>query len=186
MTTDAALDQKHPVERLTQRQRDCLRLVPMRSKEIARELGLEWQTVNDYISDALKRLGVNDRRRASKLLSEYEAAVPQQLGHETQRLAALAKSANLEGQYQLSNADQQPGQVREVQALYHADMGTSGTRQTVRGPQDGTSALRTVFLVIAIAAGIVILASAAKPLAEGFEALGALIREYRQSIGLTP
>lgn len=60
--------------RLTDKQRECLRLVyaHMSSKEIARQLGVEPGTVDQYIKAAMRILGVSDRRAAAKLLAEHE------------------------------------------------------------------------------------------------------------------
>lgn len=58
-----------PVDRLSPRQRDCLRLVwekAATSKEIAAELGISKKTVDGYIADAVQLLGVADRREAAR------------------------------------------------------------------------------------------------------------------------
>jgi DNA-binding CsgD family transcriptional regulator len=85
----------HPIERLSRRQRECLRLVPMTSKEIAAELGLEWRTVDSYLSDALKRLGISDRRQAARMLREYEEAIPQRFGYEPPELVPTQDPSNM-------------------------------------------------------------------------------------------
>lgn len=58
------------IARLTPREAECLRLVaaPMRTHEIAHQLGLSPTTVDTYISSAFKKLGANDRGTAARLL----------------------------------------------------------------------------------------------------------------------
>ena len=60
--------------RLTDKQRQCLRLVyaHMSSKEIAPLLGVEPGTVDQYIKTAIRILGVGDRRAAARMLAEHE------------------------------------------------------------------------------------------------------------------
>jgi len=71
--------------RLTDKQRECLRLVyaHMSSKEIAQRLGVEPGTVDQYVKAAMRILGVSDRRAAARMLAEYE-------GGAAPRPAALA------------------------------------------------------------------------------------------------
>lgn len=59
------------IERLSPRQRECLRLIWERqatSKEIAAELGISANTVNGYIAEAVELLGARDRRDAARLV----------------------------------------------------------------------------------------------------------------------
>ena len=62
------------VDRLTVGQRDVLRRVNrhMETKEIARELGISPDGVNQRIKAAMRTLGVNKRRDAALLLAEAE------------------------------------------------------------------------------------------------------------------
>lgn len=62
-------------ERLTPRQRECLRHVYRlkTSKEIALELGLGVGTVDTYISEAVAILRARNRRHAAELLHAFEA-----------------------------------------------------------------------------------------------------------------
>jgi DNA-binding CsgD family transcriptional regulator len=61
--------------KLTDRQRDCLRLVMrhMQSKDIGRELGISPATVDNHFRTAIQTLGVNTRLEAARLFHEYEA-----------------------------------------------------------------------------------------------------------------
>lgn len=69
------------LNRLTDKQRDCLRLVyaHLSSKEIAPRLGVEPGTVDQYIKAAMRTLGVSERRRAAQMLAEHEAKACQPL-----------------------------------------------------------------------------------------------------------
>lgn len=62
------------IARLTARESECLRLVaePMRTHEIAHQLGLSPATVDTYISSAFKKLGTSDRGSAARLLIGHE------------------------------------------------------------------------------------------------------------------
>ena len=62
------------LDRLTDQQRTCLRLVyaHMTSKEIAPLLGIEPGSVDQHIKAAMRTLGVGDRRSAARLLAEHE------------------------------------------------------------------------------------------------------------------
>lgn len=61
-------------ESLTPRERDCLRLVLslQESKRIAPELGLTAGTVDQYLKNAARKLGVSGRREAAELLRAHE------------------------------------------------------------------------------------------------------------------
>lgn len=65
----------HALESLTPRQRECLRLVrkDKSTKEIARELGISPQTVNNHLKAAMCALGVGSRFIAARALREHEA-----------------------------------------------------------------------------------------------------------------
>src|SRR5437870_13465244 len=59
-----------PVGLLTQRERECLRLVDqhLSSKQIARELGMSKTSVDTYCDRARRKLGVTDRYEAARVL----------------------------------------------------------------------------------------------------------------------
>jgi DNA-binding CsgD family transcriptional regulator len=66
------------IERLTDKQRECLRMVyrHMETKEIARVLGLSPDGVTQRIKTAMKTLGVDRRRDAARILAEAEGIAP--------------------------------------------------------------------------------------------------------------
>jgi DNA-binding CsgD family transcriptional regulator len=69
---------RHSLERLTARQRECLRLVGQgyTSKEIGPRIGLSHVTVDNYIRRALELLQVETRADAARLLLAYELDQP--------------------------------------------------------------------------------------------------------------
>lgn len=66
--------------KLTEKQRVCLRMVYMHrsSKEIARELGIGSDAVDQRLKTAMRTLGVESRVEAARLLAVHEGAVPYQ------------------------------------------------------------------------------------------------------------
>lgn len=63
------------VAQLTEKQRECLRLVwrHRESKEIARDLGISPHSVDGRIKTAMRTLGVDDRYEAARLLALSES-----------------------------------------------------------------------------------------------------------------
>ena len=59
---------------LTARERECLRLVGngLSSKEIAAQLGLTPGTIDQYLKDAIRKLGAPTRRSAARQLAALE------------------------------------------------------------------------------------------------------------------
>ncbi len=64
---------------LTEREREVLRLLlgGHTAKSAASELDLSVHTVNDYLREARKKLGVSSSREAARILGEQEAQTPQ-------------------------------------------------------------------------------------------------------------
>ena len=67
------------VAHLTDREREVLRLLlgGHTAKSAASELDLSVHTVNDYLREARKKLGVSSSREAARILGEQEAQPPQ-------------------------------------------------------------------------------------------------------------
>jgi len=63
-----------PVGLLTPRERECLRLVDqhLSSKQIARELGMSKTSVDTYCDRARRKLGVDDRYAAARLVRQLD------------------------------------------------------------------------------------------------------------------
>jgi len=110
------------VKRLTDKQRECLRLVfrHMETKEIARELGLSPDGVTQRIKSAMKTLGVDRRRDAALILAEAEGltAYPRQV-YQPRDVASAPEPAMLapstEGAWQGSSSG---AAMREEQAAF--------------------------------------------------------------------
>jgi len=81
--------------RLTDKQRECLRLVyaHMSSKEIAPLLGVEPGTVDQYVKAAMRILGVCDRRAAARMLAEQEDRIVQPLVYQPLDIAVVGEPA---------------------------------------------------------------------------------------------
>lgn len=75
MTSAAEPD---PGQRLTPRERECLRLVHQHfsSKAIARRLGLSRHTIDDHVDKARRKLGAADRFEAARMLAGLERTLP--------------------------------------------------------------------------------------------------------------
>ena len=87
MSTSESLGPR--VERLTPRERECLRLVSLHlsSKEIARQLAISQHTVDGHLDEARRKLGAPTRRDAVRILvqSEEGRSPPPNSGGEKQR-----------------------------------------------------------------------------------------------------
>lgn len=75
------------LDRLSERQRECLRLVHanLEAKEIAIALGLSPHTVNEHLRDARRLLGVARSMEAARMLAAHEGdnrLVPEPIGVE--------------------------------------------------------------------------------------------------------
>jgi DNA-binding CsgD family transcriptional regulator len=116
---------RNHVARLTEGQRDVLRMVNrhMETKEIARELGISPDGVNQRIKAAMRTLGVNKRRDAALLLAEVEGRDPYQpLVYPPRDIASAGDPATF-GPSTESGREYGPasiGAMREEQAAFQA------------------------------------------------------------------
>jgi DNA-binding CsgD family transcriptional regulator len=79
--------------RLSERQKDCLRLVAahLTSKQIARKLGVSRFTVDQRLDTARRTLGVGSRKEAALLFTQFESSVsniPERFVYEPKPLAS--------------------------------------------------------------------------------------------------
>lgn len=76
------MDNLGGIERLTERQKEILRLLSCGhdAKSAAVELGISVYTVNDHLSEARKHLGASNSRAAARLFAELEDALPKNEG----------------------------------------------------------------------------------------------------------
>ena len=77
------------LSKLSDRQRECLRLVAQlkKTEQIAAELGISPSTVNTHIERAVVILGATGRRDAARQLQAYEADRPEKSPTEFRRLS---------------------------------------------------------------------------------------------------
>ena len=80
------------IERLTERQKEILRLLSCGhdAKSAAADLGISVYTVNDHLSEARKHLGASSSRTAARLFADFEGALPKNEGPD--RLGVSAQS----------------------------------------------------------------------------------------------
>ncbi|ATC34331.1 LuxR family transcriptional regulator [Caulobacter vibrioides] len=96
-------DQVEGLHRLTERERECLKLVDrhMSSKEIARALGLSKHTVDWHLDKARRRLGAADRYDAARRMSDHahqgSAPPPIASGSDPTRLGEVASARSARG-----------------------------------------------------------------------------------------
>ncbi|MDO7836970.1 helix-turn-helix transcriptional regulator [Sphingobium sp. HBC34] len=78
-----------PVERLSDRQRECLRLVYQRftSKEIGLKLEVAPDTVDQHIKRAMRTLGTGSRAEAARLVFVHDQGDTQLLGTQSETIA---------------------------------------------------------------------------------------------------
>ena len=83
--------EKHSIDLLSAGQRDCLRLVYQHksSKEIARELDISPHTVDQRLRVAMRKLGVNNRKKAALMFATAsDDTVYQSLRYQSPQIAA--------------------------------------------------------------------------------------------------
>jgi DNA-binding CsgD family transcriptional regulator len=112
------------LDRLTEKQRECLRLVyaHKETKEIARLLGLSPDGVNQRIKTAMNTLGVARRRDAAQLVAEAEGlGTYPPLVHGPRDIAAPHQSATIAASTEDERqAGHSGGSMREGQAAFVA------------------------------------------------------------------
>ena len=100
------------IERLTEGQLDCLRLVAqhLSSKEIAVQLGISSHTVDQRIRGSLHVLGVERRSQAARLVAQ-ESEAYQRLIYQAPYIAAAPVDGQQEGaiSHQIRHADRAEG-----------------------------------------------------------------------------
>jgi DNA-binding CsgD family transcriptional regulator len=165
------------LDRLTDKQRECLRLVyaHLSSKEIAPRLRVEPGTVDQYVKAAMRTLGVSDRRAAARMLAEHEARDVRPLVYQPLDIAQIGEPAmfvpSTEGRKTVSG-----GAVREDQAVFqilptnppaafHLPLPIRGGRPHDLSPVKRLGWILLLILLIALSFGFFI---------TGFEALSRL------------
>ena len=176
-------------EKLTERQKQCLRLVAAgkRSKTIGLALGISHLTVNQHIEAAKARIGASSREDAADLLIRYERdEYPERITSEPERLVAPEFSSRIRS---TAIVDDVPPPrsvpepftvVREEQASYRAtgfdvDDLLRLPLRTAERPRNDLSPLNTVFAVMKLVILLAIGALAAAAIVETMTKIGANI-----------
>lgn len=120
------------IDRLTERQKACLRLVGQgyTSKEIGRRLGISPATVDNHVRAALEILQVESRAEAARLLLAREAGQPL-----TSQPPDLADAANVSALPSISDLPPRLGWKRWVPPL-------GGTRNDLSWESKNAAILR--------------------------------------------
>jgi DNA-binding CsgD family transcriptional regulator len=109
---------------LTEKQRVCLRMVFMHrsSKEIARELGIGADAVDQRLKTAMRRLGVESRIEAARMLAAHEGhSTYQRPVYQPPDVVSAAIPATLRTTVHAGAAGERAGTaVREEQASFEA------------------------------------------------------------------
>jgi DNA-binding CsgD family transcriptional regulator len=141
------------IQKLTDRQKDCLRLVAhgYTSKEIGRKLGLSPSTVDNHILAATQILGATSRAEAGRVLTSSEAR--QKMPSESLALAESAihgfSSSSAEAPV-LTIAGRRMWSLPPVGG-YSNDL--NGTTRTIRMLQVATVGFGTVISLAVLIAG---------------------------------
>lgn len=131
------------LDRLTDAQRTCLRMVLMHmsSKDIARELGISPHTVDQRVKAAMQILGVDSRVEAARILARHEAGgAYQSLVYQTPDIAPLAHVEPIPVLVEHGDADIHSGRaMREDQAAFDAAFRQSRSSMTLPLPVGGAT-----------------------------------------------
>jgi len=164
---------------LSPRQAECLRLVARDrgAKDIGLLLGISDETVEAHIKAALRKLGINSRFSAARAFAEFEGrthpvVIP------TQGEAPAGRTPASQGpSYQLDAVERGANIVRDVAAGMDGSPEVPTFQPLAGGARrNDLKPVHRIALAAVIAASLVIVAAAARPLAEGFQALANLMQ----------
>jgi DNA-binding CsgD family transcriptional regulator len=166
---------------LSPRQAECLRLVARDrgAKEIGLLLGISDETVEAHIKTALRKLGSNSRFIAARALAEHEGRTHPVVMPTEGEEPAKSSPASEGPSYQLHAVGRGDHVLRDAAATSRTDSlpDLPALQPRARGARGhDLSPVHRLALAAVIAASIVIVAAAAKPLAEGFQALSNLMQ----------
>jgi DNA-binding CsgD family transcriptional regulator len=148
------------IDRLTEKEREALRLVQRRltSKEIAPILGIQPDAVDARIKSATRKLGLPDRGKAAMLLAEHEGATPyQRQVYQPSEVSKVAGDGMLGGP--TANV------AREVQQPFIAALPPEVAGTSMPAPREGITRnnlgpWHRLALIVAITIGTIIAAGA--------------------------
>jgi DNA-binding CsgD family transcriptional regulator len=174
--TAAEIDER--LASLSERQREVLRLVSRdrNSKEIARELGLSDETVKNHIKAATRRLGVNSRFDAARLVRLQEQGDPRVVIDPSRVIAFSPHPAS-----EVPSGDGGPeAEVREHRTSF--DFHDRDFDRMPPAPRPGSgdrdakpSALRVVTLIAVLTVAVAVAVISAAPLAKSVQDLANMI-----------
>ena len=142
------------VERLTDRQKDCLRLVArgFTSKEIGRLLELSPSTVDNHVTAAVQQLGAANRGAAARALADLELG--QKLPSQPQHLAQSRQTAILATEAGGTNWSRNALQLLAPPPVGGKHNDLDGTSRTLRILQVAVLATASVIALTILVSGL--------------------------------
>ncbi|MFD1765907.1 LuxR C-terminal-related transcriptional regulator [Sphingorhabdus buctiana] len=142
------------VERLTDRQKDCLRLVArgFTSKEIGRLLELSPSTVDNHVTAAVQQLGAANRGAAARALADLELG--QKLPSQPQHLAQSRRTAILATETGGTNWSRNALQLLAPPPVGGKHNDLDGTSRTLRILQVAVLATASVIALTILVSGL--------------------------------
>jgi DNA-binding CsgD family transcriptional regulator len=142
------------VSRLTERQKDCLRLVASgyTSKEIGRQLGLSPSTVDNHILSATQAMGASSRAEAGRQLIALEAR--QKLPREPEDLVKPAKSQLLPTSVEEPTLAVFDRKIWSLPPLGGYENNLDGATRTIRMVQVAAVGFGTIMSLAVLIAGV--------------------------------
>jgi DNA-binding CsgD family transcriptional regulator len=142
------------VEKLTDRQKDCLRLVAQgfTSKEIGRLLDLSPSTVDNHVTTAVQTLGAPNRGVVARALAELELG--QKLPRQPQQLVQNDQSAILTAEAEGSSFSRTLRQLLILPPVGGKRNDLDGTSRTLRILQVAVLALASVIALTILVSGL--------------------------------
>ena len=181
-STASPMMSENPAERLTDAQLACVRMVGMGpSKVIAKRLGLSPHTVDNHIKAAMQRLGASTRHEAKDIVASWDMAGPDQdLVSQPGGLAGGHGYGNLDPSFRLP-AGGTADTVREVPVVFGRSEPALVSPAMLGDVRNVRSPFQTIARITAIAVSLAVIASAALPISQGFQAVANLIQPYRSN-----
>jgi DNA-binding CsgD family transcriptional regulator len=149
------------LDRLTEQQRACLRMVyqHMTSKEIAPRLGIEPGSVDQHIKAAMRTLGVGERRAAARMLAEHEAAGEQRADADRDlemHEAAGEQRADADRVLEMheEQAGFEAGHARPLPAKFQPPLPIWGGKPSDLGPLRRLAWIFAIMLMVALSFGV--------------------------------
>ncbi|MGL5837001.1 MAG: helix-turn-helix domain-containing protein [Sphingorhabdus sp.] len=138
------------LESLTERQKDCLRLVGkgFTSKEIALELDLAPSTVDNHIGSAVQMLQASNRGMAARALEDFE--LRQKLPRQSPKLADRSKMDD-------KNPNREAEDGASPAAIFFTLPSLGGKRNDLDGASRSLRILQVAVVAVAVSIALTIL-----------------------------